>query len=140
MSKYKPLSNHLAGRKGNFWRAGFDELEEVLGFSLPKSASDSAAWWANDSEKSHSRAWLDAGWRVESVDRSSKVALFERQDAPEDDLPERYFTPTPTPALAPGEESKLRKAVGLTAVLGGVVAVAAGLGAVAFRMSRKRKG
>jgi hypothetical protein len=138
MTKYQPLSDHLSGRKGAFWRASFDDLETVLGFPLPKTASDSAAWWANDAEKTHCRAWLDAGWRVESVDRAGRVALFERQDAPDDELPERYFTPTPVAAVTPGGENKLRRAVGLTAVVGGVVAVAAGLGAVAFKLAKKK--
>lgn len=138
MTKYQPLSDHLSARKGNFWRASFDELEAVLGFALPKTARESGAWWANDADRAHCRAWLDAGWHVESVDRTGRVALFERQGVPEDDLPERYFTPVPTSAVSDGGEGKLRRAVGLTAVVGGVVAVAAGLGAVAFRLARKK--
>ncbi|HEY3695490.1 DUF7662 domain-containing protein [Phenylobacterium sp.] len=138
MTKYQPLRDHLQGHKAAFWRASFDDLEQVLGFTLPKTARESTAWWANDAEKAHCRTWLDAGWRIESVDRAGQVALFERQDVLEDDLPERYFTPVPNPAVSDGSESKLRRAMGLTAVVGGVVAVAAGLGAVAFKVMRKK--
>ena len=38
MSKYDPLSDRLAGHPASEWRANFAELEEVLGFPLPKAA------------------------------------------------------------------------------------------------------
>lgn len=43
----------------------FEEIEDVLGFSLPASASKHSAWWANGGHTQAS-AWLDAGWLVES--------------------------------------------------------------------------
>ena len=45
MSKYKPLSERLSRHKADRWSASFAELEEVLGFPLPKAARDQNAWW-----------------------------------------------------------------------------------------------
>ena len=38
MSKYHPLSERLKGHGQDDWQASFAEIEEVLGFPLPKSA------------------------------------------------------------------------------------------------------
>ena len=52
MSKYSPLSDFLAQRAEDDWRASFAEVEMVLGASLPKSArQSSSARWARKSER-----------------------------------------------------------------------------------------
>ena len=65
MSKYQPLADHLAAMSADEWRASFAEVESVLGFSLPKTASTHGTWWSNDDDKPHKAGWLSAGWRVE---------------------------------------------------------------------------
>ena len=135
MSKYQPLSAILARRGEPYWRVAFSDLEEVLGFPLPKTAHESAAWWANSAEKAHNRAWLDAGWHVESVDRAGQAVLFHRDGyAPEEDLPDVYFS-------LPDRQSdgEIKRIVSKTAMVGGVIAVAAGVGAVAFNLLRRRQ-
>ena len=61
--KYAPLYRHLlslAPKKE--WRAGFGELERVLGFRLPDSARLHRPWWANSRKGSgHSHAARLAG-------------------------------------------------------------------------------
>lgn len=84
MSKYNPLSERLSGHAGDEWRASFAELEEVLGFPLPKGARGGTSWWANDPDKSHSRAWTGAGWEVAEVDRSGEAVTFRRNAASAD--------------------------------------------------------
>src|SRR5690349_9434420 len=78
MSKYSPLSEHLAAHPTDEWRPSFSELESVLGFPLPKAARFGRAWWANDPEKSHSRAWTVHGWVVGDVDPAAKRVEFRR--------------------------------------------------------------
>jgi len=137
MSKYQPLTEHLATRSGQFWRASFADLEEILGASLPKTAYASNAWWANSPDKLHQKAWLEAGWRVESVDCTSNAVLFHRDGYdPVDEVPERYYSPAPpTPPRPPGQ---IKRVMGLTAVVGGALALTAALGAVAFKVVRRK--
>ena len=79
MSKYKALPQFLAAAPGSTQRLSFAEIERVLGFKLPKSAYQYEAWWSNNpTGHSHSRVWLNAGWRNEAVDLSSRKVTFER--------------------------------------------------------------
>jgi hypothetical protein len=78
MSKYKPLSDRLRGHAGDQWRASFSEIEEVLGFPLPKGAQ-SRAWWSNASEKGHAKAWTAEGFQAEA-DPQAGAVTFRRSD------------------------------------------------------------
>lgn len=73
MSKYKPLSDRLAGHGSHEWRASFAEIEEVLGFPLPKSARSSGSWWGDSK-----RAWREHGWRADDIDHSGGYVTFKR--------------------------------------------------------------
>lgn len=139
MSKYKPLTEYLRSRSEPFWRATFDDVESVLAFTLPKGAEEKSGWWENSGSTGHSRAWQDAGWRVESVDRPGRSVLFHREGyGAEDEAPELYFAPAKAGAIVsepPGDT--LKRTAGWTAAVGGAVAIAAGLGFLAFRRNRK---
>jgi hypothetical protein len=54
-------------------------VEGLLGSKLPPSAYGHRSWWAND-YISHvqSREWLDAGWRVSTVDAAAEHVVFTR--------------------------------------------------------------
>ncbi|MDP3173756.1 MAG: hypothetical protein Q8M88_04920 [Phenylobacterium sp.] len=121
MSKYQLLSERLAARTDAVWRAGFAELEEVLGFALPKAARSTGAWWANTPDKAHARAWLDQGWEASQVDREAETVTFRRVAA-------AVAEPV---AKAPAET----RALGMTALVGAAAAV---LG-VAFSLLRRRR-
>ena len=47
MSKYYPLERHLASQHGKVVTLAFDQIERIIGSSLPKSAFLYAAFWAN---------------------------------------------------------------------------------------------
>ena len=82
MSKYAPLRKYLSSGTQTRWRVTFAEVEAVLGFSLPRSAYAYPAWWSNDATgHSHSRVWLDAGWKTEQVDMSARKLVFRRVGA-----------------------------------------------------------
>ena len=77
--KYEPLYRHLCDQSGREWSASFAEIEKVLGFSLPKSAHNYNAWWANNEQMhSHARAWLVAGWQTFDVNLTGKRVGFRR--------------------------------------------------------------
>jgi hypothetical protein len=67
MSKYQPLKDFLQNTYKTTVVLTFQEIEEIIGNSLPDSASIHSAWWANDTTHHvHAKAWLEAGWLVES--------------------------------------------------------------------------
>ena len=77
--KYQPLTDFLQAQPGEVVTLTFEHLEQVLGESLPASARQHAAWWANeigDTRHVQARAWLAAGWRVEAV--APGAATFRR--------------------------------------------------------------
>lgn len=79
MSKYGPLRKHLNSGAMTRWRAAFADVEAVLGFPLPRSAYAYPAWWSNDpTGHSHSRAWLNAGWKTEAVDLPNQQVTFRK--------------------------------------------------------------
>lgn len=80
MSKYDTLRRHLGQIQGDAWHATFNEVELILGFSLPMSARSYPAWWANtrDNMPQHN-AWLDAGWRTSDLNLGAEHVLFRRE-------------------------------------------------------------
>ena len=79
MSAYEKLASVLAAREGDVWKAGFAELEGLIGRKLPASAWKYPAWWSNDpSNNSMTKVWLRAGWRTEQVDVPGRTVVFRR--------------------------------------------------------------
>jgi hypothetical protein len=79
MSKYQPLSDWLWTQDCAVMDLNFQQLEAVLRFTLPKSARTYREWWAN-SRSGHvqSRSWMDANWRVDSVDFQRQRVRFSK--------------------------------------------------------------
>lgn len=81
--KYTPLENYLCDLRVNQSEVtlSFEQIERILNDKLPPSASQYRAWWENEVEGSHiqARAWMDAGWKVETVQRREEWARFVRQ-------------------------------------------------------------
>jgi len=57
----------------------FAAIEDMVG-RLPESAYRHRAWWGNNDATAEAKAWLDAGWRVESVDQAAGEVVFTRAD------------------------------------------------------------
>jgi hypothetical protein len=132
MSKYQPLSDHLAARTGAEWPASFAEVEAVLGFPLPKAARTGRAWWADDLVKPQGRAWTTRGWTVAEVDPSAGRVVFRRAaqaaDAPQ--LPA---------AVEPGVAEAPRPAAPKGALIAAGLALVVGLGALTARALTRRR-
>jgi hypothetical protein len=79
-SRYSALAEWLSNQTENTIVLTFQQVEEIIGYSLPDSARAFRAWWAND-QVSHTQsvAWLGAGWRVEAVDLGQEWVRFARQ-------------------------------------------------------------
>jgi hypothetical protein len=162
MSKYNLLSDRLTAHPAEEWRTSFSEIETVLGFALPKAARTGRAWWANDPDRSHSRAWTAHGWEVGDVDHAAERVVFRRgaasglalvqaaglQPLHGEGEPEAPAEPTPVaaddtqappePAPQPQPTAQKRSAVSLPVMVAAAVAVAAGLGAMLVRRLRRR--
>jgi hypothetical protein len=150
MRKYKPLSERLAGHPGDEWRASFAEIEEVLGFPLPKAAR-AHAWWASPDDRPHARAWTSGGWRAE-MDQASGAVTFRRsvsepalQGAPEpvaSPLPAASDEIQPLAMKVASEEASIRsrlKGWGITAAIAAGAAAVAGVGALVLRERMRRR-
>jgi hypothetical protein len=79
MSKYDKLNRHFQGLAGERWHTTFEDIEKILGFRLPASARDHAAWWANNRDTmTHKLTWLDNGWNATELNQSAGHLLFVR--------------------------------------------------------------
>ena len=80
--KYTPLENYLRNLPASQKEISlpFDQIEGILGFKLPSSAYEDERWWMREKEGNHVnlRAWLSAGWKVESVQVDKKQARLVR--------------------------------------------------------------
>lgn len=79
MSKYAELTVHLVDRDHSKpWKASFAEIERIIGATLPDSARNYQAWWANQAGKGHSQAfsWACVGWRTGDVDLQNETVTF----------------------------------------------------------------
>jgi hypothetical protein len=56
----------------------FQEIEQILGFSLPSSAYSHRAWWANSLSHPQAGSWVKVGWRVSKVNIERNIILFRR--------------------------------------------------------------
>jgi len=82
ISKYSPLENYLSSRPENQREVtlGFEQIEGILNNKLPSSAYEDQRWWEHETEGNHvnTRAWTNAGWKVESLDVNAKWVKLVR--------------------------------------------------------------
>jgi hypothetical protein len=118
--KYGLLRDHLEGEPGSRAYMSFAEIENLAG-RLPDSARLHRAWWSNGSGSgTQSRAWREAGWRVDSVDQAAGQVIFARGST---DHARRPAAGQPGPYIDP-------------AVAASLAASAAGLGFDAAKLTR----
>jgi hypothetical protein len=80
MSKYEPLRRRLESLKTDRIRLGFDDIERLLGFDLPRSAREYRPWWSNSIGGNVAiRAWREAGWKTADVDMAGERVTFVRE-------------------------------------------------------------
>jgi hypothetical protein len=78
-SKYCILGEYLLEREEDQVKLSFSDIEDILGFPLPKSARKFRTWWANDTTHSHAvNGWLTFGWKVTEIDLIEQYVRFRR--------------------------------------------------------------
>ncbi len=65
MGKYEHLGEYLTEQAGDGCTLTFARIEELIGASLPPSARNHRAWWANDATHPQARSWMRAGWHAD---------------------------------------------------------------------------
>jgi len=78
--EYRRLAAHLAALTSRTATLTFQEIEGLVGGSLPLDAYESTQWWTNKG-RGPARPWLNVGWRVETVDVLGRVITFARNGA-----------------------------------------------------------
>lgn len=80
--KYTPFEKYLRSLPNTKRevKLSFEQIEGILKFKLPSSAYEDERWWLREKEGNHvnKRAWLNAGWKVASVDVNRKLARLVR--------------------------------------------------------------
>jgi len=78
-SSYYRLMKYLQQQDQDMLRLTFAEIEKILGSSLPPSAYEHRAWWANSHSHSHARhGWIKAGFETSNVDLDNREVSFVR--------------------------------------------------------------
>ena len=78
MSKYSAFKEYLKRSQKQKEILTYNEIEEILGFELPESAHNYRQWWENGGGHTQANAWLEAGWKVDSVDLGSYVTFIKK--------------------------------------------------------------
>ena len=82
MGKYEPLSAFLKRQGKPEIHMTFQDIERLIGSTLPASATEHRAWWSNNPSNSViTKAWLDAGYRTEEVDMAARKLVFRKAGA-----------------------------------------------------------
>jgi hypothetical protein len=77
MSKYSALENYLSTKVT--FTLSYEEIEKIIGDTLPQSAHEHRAWWANptDDTHPHAKSWMNAGWKVSTVELGRTVTFIK---------------------------------------------------------------
>ena len=86
--KYDKLKIYLKESGQERIQLTFTEIESILSFSLPNSAKQYRAWWANGGQ-SHSNTWTDAGYKVDEVSFTRQYVVFIRTGLQNDTISEK---------------------------------------------------
>jgi hypothetical protein len=86
--KYAPLQQYLNAlpQMQQSVTLTFAELESLLSIELPSSAREHRPWWANQTAneaRPQAKAWMSAGFVVDSVDVSEMRVCFARKPQPQ---------------------------------------------------------
>ncbi len=77
MSKYTPLENYLKSVNFEKIPMTFDEIEAIIGDSLPPSARQHRPWWSNNPSNSRmTQSWLAAGFKAAKVKLDTESLVF----------------------------------------------------------------
>ena len=80
MAKYDPLYQWLCANSQWKFVFTFEQIEKILGFTLPNAARKNPAWWSNENRATthhtQCKAWIDAGFHVENLSLKDETVDF----------------------------------------------------------------
>lgn len=80
--KYIALKRYLQNSTEPIVILSFNDIEQIIENTLPKSAYNHAeVWWANDYTHSQAIAWIDAGYDTDYVTdtyKNEKITFVKR--------------------------------------------------------------
>ncbi|MBI3738176.1 MAG: hypothetical protein HY258_03925 [Chloroflexi bacterium] len=83
LGKYTPFEKYLYDlpKSTREIRLSFEQIEKILKSKLPSSAYEDRRWWDHETEGNHrsKRAWVNAGWKIASLDVKKKWVKFVRK-------------------------------------------------------------
>lgn len=109
MSRYAPLGTFLRDQLSDHVPVTFEQIEAVLGATLPASKRYPAWWSNNPTNNPMTRIWLDAGFITEQVDTPGMKLVFRRAEQPLDGMAEATV-----PFLGGGLLARLQASLGGT--------------------------
>lgn len=77
--KYRFLSDYLHQSGSSRVKLSYGEIEEILKFKLPDSATTHRAFWANTTSHSIALSWLSVNYEVVEADLEDKYIIFEKK-------------------------------------------------------------
>ena len=77
--KYRFLSDHLHQSKLPSVKLSFSEIEDILQFKLPDSATTHRAFWANTTSHSIALSWLSVNYSVVEANLEEQYIVFEKK-------------------------------------------------------------
>lgn len=77
--KYRFLSDYLHQSNLSRVKLSYGEIEDILKFKLPDSATTHRAFWANTTSHSIALSWLSVNYLVVEVDLEDKYIIFEKK-------------------------------------------------------------
>jgi DNA-binding transcriptional regulator YiaG len=77
-SRYFPLFERLKRGTEQEIVLSFAEIETLIGGNLPASARVAKAWWSNREGGAQAAAWMQAGYRIASLDLAGERVTFRK--------------------------------------------------------------
>ena len=77
--KYRFLSDYLQQCNQMQIKLSYAEIENILNFKLPTSASTHRAFWANTTSHSIALSWLSVNYEVVKVNLEEQFVIFEKK-------------------------------------------------------------
>jgi len=78
--KYEPLREYLSALPPtkNETTLSFDQVTQIIGDTLPPSATKYREWWSNQQGGARAPHWRAAGFKVDQADLKRKIVRFKR--------------------------------------------------------------
>ena len=78
-AKYRGLTEYLLAQGGRSVTLTYDELEKILGFSLPGTARGfKQSFWANTETHSYASSWMAIGYRAQVNIEKDEVTFYKK--------------------------------------------------------------